>query len=117
LHPTAIDPLHPDKNNIGKLELPITHAAVEEPDADLPKRPAGELRAIPAPIDRTAAAVRRGDDVRVDVVVRPRKVGHFFPRGTVDAFDVWLELQATDEKGQTIFCSGQVDDNGKRPVD
>jgi len=36
----------------------------------------------------------------VDVVVRTRKVGHFFPGGTVDAFDVWLELQATDEKAK-----------------
>ena len=34
--------------------------------------------------------------VRVDVVVRTRKIGHFFPGGTVDAFDVWLELQGKD---------------------
>ena len=51
------------------------------------------------------------------MVVRTRKVGHFFPGGTVDAFDVWLELQATDEKGQTIFWSGRVEDNGKGPVE
>jgi len=49
--------------------------------------------------------------------VRTRKVGHFFPGGTVDAFDVWLELQATDEKGQTIFWSGRVEDDGKGPVE
>ncbi len=55
--------------------------------------------------------------MRVDVVVRTRKVGHFFPGGTVDAFDVWLELQATDEKGQTIFWSGKVEDDGKGPVE
>jgi len=29
-----------------------------------------------------------------------------FPGGTVDAFEVWLELQATDEKGQTISGAG-----------
>ena len=34
-----------------------------------------------------------GSTARVDVVVRTRKIGHFFPGGTVDAFDVWLELQ------------------------
>src|SRR5256885_6073668 len=73
-----------------------------------PKAPAGEIRPITAPIDRTGAALRRGDDARVDVVVRTRKVGHFFPGGTVDAFDVWLEVQATDEKGQVIFWSGKV---------
>jgi tetratricopeptide (TPR) repeat protein len=53
----------------------------------------------------------------VDVVVRTRKVGHFFPGGTVDAFDVWLELQATDEKGRVIFWSGKVEDDGKGPVE
>ena len=62
-------------------------------------------------------AVRRGDTVRVDVVVRTKKVGHFFPGGTVDAYDTWLELKATDDKNQTIFWSGMVEDNGKGPVE
>ena len=61
--------------------------------------------------------MRRGDTVRVDVVVRTKKVGHFFPGGTVDAFDTWLELKATDDKGQTIFWSGMVEDDGKGPVE
>ena len=39
-----------------------------------------------------------GSTARVDVVVRTRKIGHFFPGGTVDAFDVWLELQAQDAR-------------------
>ena len=55
--------------------------------------------------------------MRVDVVVRTKKVGHFFPGGTVDAYDTWLELKATDDKGQTIFWSGMVEDNGKGPVE
>jgi hypothetical protein len=61
-----------------------------------------------APLDKVDAAVRRGDSVRVEVVVRTRKVGHFFPGGTVDAFDVWVELLARDGKGRTIFHSGAV---------
>jgi Flp pilus assembly protein TadD len=101
----------------GKQELSTTFAVGEEADTSLPKGEAGEVRPITAPIDRTNAAVRRGDDTRVDVVVRTRKVGHFFPGGTIDAFDVWLELQATDEKGQTIFWSGKVEDDGKGPVE
>ena len=32
--------------------------------------------------------------------MRTRKVGHFFPGGTVDAFDVWVELEAVDDKGR-----------------
>jgi Flp pilus assembly protein TadD len=105
------------RNELGKQELSTTFAVGEESEAALPKGPAGEVRAITAPIDRTDAAVRRGDDVLVDVVVRTRSVGHFFPGGTIDAFDVWLELQATDEEGQTIFWSGKVDDDGKGPVE
>ena len=35
----------------------------------------------------------------------------------MDAFEVWLELQATDEKGQRIFWSGRVGDGGKGQVD
>jgi tetratricopeptide (TPR) repeat protein len=53
----------------------------------------------------------------VEVVVRTRRLGHFFPGGTVDAFDCWLELQARDSKGRVIFWSGQVADNGKGPVE
>jgi tetratricopeptide (TPR) repeat protein len=70
-----------------------------------------------APIDRVNMEVRRGDSVRVDAVVRTRTVGHFFPGGTVDAFDVWLELQAIDENGKTIFWSGRVEQEGKGAVE
>jgi tetratricopeptide (TPR) repeat protein len=55
--------------------------------------------------------------VRLDVVVRTRKIGHFFPGGTVDAFDVWLELIGQDSDGRTIFWSGQVADDGRGPVE
>jgi tetratricopeptide (TPR) repeat protein len=70
-----------------------------------------------APLDKVDASVRRGDSVRVEVVVRTRKVGHFFPGGTVDGFDVWVELEAFDDKGQKIFHSGLVEDGGKGPVE
>ncbi len=100
-----------------KQELSTTFAVGEEADNSLPHGPAGEARPITAPLGRVDAGVRRGDDVLVDVVVRTRKVGHFFPGGTVDAFDVWLELQATDDKGKTIFWSGKAADNGKGPVE
>jgi tetratricopeptide (TPR) repeat protein len=70
-----------------------------------------------APLDKVSAIVARGESVRVEVVVRTRKVGHFFPGGTVDAFDVWVELEATDDRGRTIFHSGLVADEGKGPVE
>ena len=78
------------------------------------------LRAVgnlAAPIDRVGPYVRPGETVRVDVVVRTRKVGHFFPSGTVDAFDVWVEFQALDAHGEVVFWSGRVADDGAGPVD
>ncbi|MGC8668478.1 MAG: tetratricopeptide repeat protein [Chthonomonadales bacterium] len=69
-----------------------------------------------APIDRGPVAVQRGTDVLLDVVVRTRKVGHAFPGGTFDAFDVWVELQAKDERGKILFWSGALQGQGG-PVD
>jgi len=76
-----------------------------------------EVGKIAAPIDRVGARVQPGSSVRVDVVARTRKIGHFFPGGTVDAFDVWLELQALDGGGRVIFWSGMVEDGGRGPVE
>src|SRR6266702_2562235 len=98
-------------------ELSTTFAVGEEAEVALPKGAAGEARPITAPLGRVDAAVRRGDDVRIDVVVRTKNVGHFFPGGTGDAFDVWLELKAADEKGRILFWSGMVEDGGKGPVE
>ena len=72
---------------------------------------------VAAPIDKARPIVAPGSTIRVDVVVRTRKIGHFFPGGTVDAFDVWLELQGHDADGRVIFWSGRVEDEGRGPVE
>ena len=76
-----------------------------------------EVGKLVAPIDHAGVKLQPGSTARVDVVVRTRKIGHFFPGGTVDAFDVWLELEAKDADGRVIFWSGKVEDNGKGPVE
>ena len=76
-----------------------------------------EVGDLAAPIDRAGAKLSPGQTARVDVVVRTRKIGHFFPGGTVDAFDVWLELEGCDATGRPVFWSGRVEDNGKGPVE
>ncbi len=76
-----------------------------------------EVGILAAPIDQSAPVVRPGETVRVDVVVRTRKVGHVFPSGTVDAFDVWVEFQVMDADGNVVFWSGRVGDEGAGPVD
>jgi len=72
---------------------------------------------VTAPLDLAPVSVRRGESVRVEVVVRTRKVGHFFPGGTVDAFDVWVEFEAVDERGRVLLHSGAAADGGSGPVD
>ena len=49
-----------------------------------------------APLEAVSATLQRGTEVLVEVVVRNRGVGHFFPGGTIDAFDVWVEFTAVE---------------------
>jgi Flp pilus assembly protein TadD/nitrate/TMAO reductase-like tetraheme cytochrome c subunit len=76
-----------------------------------------EVTKVAAPLDGGGTKFKPGSTARVDVVVRTRKIGHFFPGGTVDGFDVWLELEGRDAAGKQIFWSGKVEDNGKGPVE
>jgi len=99
-------------------ELSTTFAVGEESSSFGGAKPS--LRApeeVIAPLDKVNAWVRRGESARVEVVVRTRKIGHFFPGGTVDAFDVWVELEARDDRGRTVLHSGAVADEGSGPVD
>ncbi len=72
---------------------------------------------VVAPIDASGARFQPGSTVRIDAVVRTRNIGHFFPGGTVDSPDAWLELQACDASGNVIFWSGKVEDGGRGPVE
>lgn len=76
-----------------------------------------EVGKLTAPLDRAGAKFQPGSTVKVDVVVRTRRIGHFFPAGTVDAFDIWLELIGTDATGKPVFWSGRVEEDGKGPVE
>jgi tetratricopeptide (TPR) repeat protein len=103
-------------------QLASTFAVGEESLASGPAvlREVGKLA---APLDVVAASAaggfgaRPGSTVRVDVVARTRTVGHFFPGGTVDSFDVWLELVGRDATGRIVYWSGAVEDGGKGPVE
>lgn len=117
----AISPAAPMTKTaeMAQHEIATTFAVGEEAEGNIAAASAAEVPASPvtAPLDRVRPAVRRGDTVRVDVVVRTKRVGHFFPGGTVDAYDTWLELKGVDDRGQTVFWSGMVEDNGKGPVE
>ena len=108
-------PLKPGASS--QSEINTTFAVGEEAESKVTPQSTGEVIPVSAPLNEVQPPLRRGDTVRVDVVVRTKKVGHFFPGGTVDAYDTWLELKGTDDKGQTIFWSGMVEDNGHGPVE
>ncbi|HEV8700337.1 MAG TPA: tetratricopeptide repeat protein [Candidatus Polarisedimenticolia bacterium] len=131
-----------DHGASGRPEAPMGGAAPSGEEAqptaltmfpDLPDSGDGSSRAAPArgrpsrgeaaepplvaPLDRADPFLRAGRTYRVDVVARTRNIGHFFPGGTVDAFDVWLELKAEDADGRVIYWSGFVEDGGTGPVE
>jgi tetratricopeptide (TPR) repeat protein len=76
-----------------------------------------EVGKLAAPLDAPGVRFQPGTSVRVDAVVRTRKIGHFFPAGTVDGYDVWLEFQARDARGRILAWSGSVEDSGRGPVE
>ncbi len=92
-------------------------ATGEESDEKLPRYDSAAAAPVIAPLNKTRRLFKPGDDVRIDVVVRTLALGHFFPAGTVDAFDTWLELRATDDAGRVVFWSGRAADDGRGPVD
>ncbi len=119
----AVSPVNENKNQTVMVrrtdegpQLNSTFAVGEEAESSGPTiiREVGKLA---APIDKSGIKLVPGSTNRVDVVVRTRTIGHFFPGGTVDAFDVWLELEGQDANGKVIFWSGQVADGGKGPVE
>jgi tetratricopeptide (TPR) repeat protein len=106
--------------SMGMPQLATTFAQGEESvSGGVAASSSGESKPaeLMAPLGRVPAVLHRGETVRVEVVVRTLKLGHFFPGGTIDAYDCWLELKAVDNKGQLIFWSGAVADDGRGPVD
>ncbi len=110
----ALPVANQDNSQLGATQSFLQNGIVSVQIFALSSEPQDSLQ---APLHRGAPVVHAGDSVRVDVVVRTRKIGHAFPGGTNDAFDVWLELVATNEAGEVIFWSGRVEDDGKGPVE
>ena len=77
-----------------------------------------DLFANGTPIPKNGIEIARDENPLIEVVVRTRNVGHQFPAGTIDAFDIWLEVKATDENGKIVFWNGRIDaPDGNGPVD
>ncbi len=57
-------------------------------------------------------AIKAGEKVTVDVVVRNKGVGHTFPGGTNDSNEGWLEFSIKNEAGNNLIISGFLDEKG-----
>src|SRR5204863_3259386 len=61
------------------------------------------------PAAKAKPAVKPGEVVQADVVVRNVGVGHRFPGGTVDSNEVWLDFEAKIGDGDAFYASGKLD--------
>lgn len=53
-----------------------------------------------------------GDEITVDVVVANRNAAHTFPPEVRDLYEAWVEFEAVDEAGRTVFQSGYLKPDG-----
>ncbi len=97
--------------------LATSFAVGEEAGFQVGGQAGGVASEIIAPLDDGMAVLEGGSSVRLDVVVRTRGIGHFFPSGTIDAQEAWLEVQAIDANGKPIFHSGSVANDRRGAVD
>ncbi len=51
-------------------------------------------------------------DIELGILVRNRRVGHFFPGGVADMREAWVELSVMDESGKLKLTSGLLDESG-----
>ena len=57
-------------------------------------------------------AVRPGETLDVEVVVRTRGIGHPYTNGTADSNETWVSLEA-EADGRGFFASGVLDESGR----
>ncbi len=55
-------------------------------------------------------AFKVDETVSLHVSVSSDRVGHFFPAGTIDINQPWLELLVVDANDETVFSSGAIDE-------
>lgn len=101
---TMLPHLRGDEDMIRKISTFLkTAARVDITQVVLP----GNRRFVPAPILRPA--VKPGEIVEADVVIRNTGTGHGFPGGTVDSNEVWVDFEAKVGGAPAFFASGKLD--------
>ncbi len=68
-----------------------------------------------APLDaggENRIALRPGEEIIAEVVASNRNAAHSFPPEVRDLYEAWVELEAVDDSGKTIFHSGYIKPDG-----
>ena len=55
--------------------------------------------------------IREGEGITIEAIITNNKVGHDFPTGPLDIIQAWVDLTVTDQEGNLVFSSGQMDEN------
>jgi tetratricopeptide (TPR) repeat protein len=63
-------------------------------------------------LDDRPVAVRPGETLDVEVVVRTRGIGHPYTNGTADSNEIWVSLEA-ESGGKRFFASGVLGEDGR----
>jgi len=107
---TALPYLRDDTETVARIErflqdekLRVDIFALTREGATLPEM---DLR-------ETGPALRPGERISLDVVVRNLGVGHTFPGGTNDSNQGWLEVTVEAPDGTTLAVSGALDEDGR----
>ncbi len=58
----------------------------------------------------TASKIAPGRKLPIRVILISNKVGHDYPTGPLDMIQSWVELRVEDDRGRTVFSSGQRDE-------
>jgi len=91
-----------------RIQAATSFAIGEEEGMQRPVSFSSEARQVVGSLTDGSNVIRAGQTYRLDVVVRSRSIGHFFPTGTTDAQEAWLEVIIQDGSGNILLESGTV---------
>ena len=72
----------------------------------------GKVIAPLSPSAENPVDIRAGDEITAEVVIFNRKAGHAFPPELRDMYEPWVEFEALDASGRSVFHSGYIKPDG-----
>jgi tetratricopeptide (TPR) repeat protein len=106
-----VEYLRDDKLQVDIFGLTIEHtAAAPVKSGNAPFVPTTLIAPLGARNGGRSFTVMPGDWVRVDVVVRNKGIGHNLVPELRDFYESWMDFEAKDDSGHSIYHSGGIDE-------